>query len=318
MTSAYYYTQVARLEKESADIQKKIADETKKDLDKQKEIDAINRSITASMSVSTIQSKQSQIRSKQNELVSIRTRMADYQKKLAEKSSAITSNRQSAIREEQAERKKQLDEEKRERDKQAKLQQQERDKQAKLLQQERDKSKREQDAYRRNLQFDMDEQKRLLNQLVEANYSPSIAVENTITEHKKYDLFISHASEDKKDFVKPLAEKLAAAGIEVWYDEYTLKLGDSLRSGIDAGLRDSRFGLVILSPSFFKKNWPQRELDGLVAREMAGSKVILPIWHRLTRDEVVAQSPMLADKIALNSSVHSLDEIVEELKLLLE
>jgi hypothetical protein len=307
MTSAYHYAQVARLEKESADIQKKIAEETKKDLDKQKEIDALTRSITTTTSVSTIQSKQSQIRSKQNDLVSIRTRMADFQKKLAEKSSAITSSRQSAIKEEQTERKKQLDDGKRERDKQTKLQQQ-----------ERDKLKREQDAYRRSLQFDMDEQKRLLNQLVEANYTPATTTERAVNERKNYDVFICHASEDKEDFVRPLAEKLTAAGIEVWYDEYTLKFGDSLRSGIDAGLRSSRFGLVILSPSFFKKNWPQRELDGLVAREMAGSKVILPIWHRVTRDEVVAQSPMLADKIALNSSVHSLDEIVTELKSLLE
>jgi hypothetical protein len=307
MTSAYHYTQVARLEKESADIQKKIAEETKKDLDKQKEIDALTRSITSSTSVSTIQSKQSQIRSKQNDLVSIRTRMADFQKKLAEKSSAITTSRQSAIKEEQGERKKQLDEEKKERDKQTKLQQQ-----------ERDKLKREQDAYRRSLQFDMDEQKKLLNQLVEATYTPSITAHSVITEHKTYDVFISHASEDKEDFVRPLAEKLAAAGIEVWYDEYTLKFGDSIRRKIDAGLRNSRFGLVILSPSFFKKDWTQHELDGLVAKEIGGGKVILPIWHRVTRDEVVAQSPTLADKLALNSSIHSLDDIVNEMKSLLE
>lgn len=307
MTSAYYYAQVARLEKESADIQKKIAEETKKDLDKQKEIDAINRSITSSTSVSTIQSKHSQIRSKQNDLVSIRTRMADYQKKLAEKSSAITANRQSAIKEEQAERKKQLEQEKKEREKQTKLQQQ-----------ERDKLKREQEAYRRSLQFDMDEQKRLLNQLVEATYAPSTADGSASHETKSYDVFISHASEDKEDFVRPLAEKLAAAGVEVWYDEYTLKFGDSLRRKIDAGLRDSRFGLVILSPSFFKKDWTQHELDGLVAKEIGGGKVILPIWHRVTRDEVVAQSPTLADKLALNSSVHSLDDIVSEIQNLLE
>ncbi|SHL77103.1 TIR domain-containing protein [Hymenobacter psychrotolerans] len=307
MTSTYYYSQVAKLEKESAELQKKIADETKRDIDKQKEIESINRSITSTTSISTLQSKQSQIRSKQNDLVSIRTRIADHHRKLAEKSAAIATNRQLAIKEQQAERKKQQDAEKREIDKQSKIQQS-----------EREKLKREQDDYRRSLQFDIDEQKRLLNQLVEASYTPNDSFISLNDEVKQYDLFISHASEDKEEFVRPLAEKLTASGIEVWYDEYSMRIGDSLRRKIDEGLKSSRFGLVILSSNFFKKNWPQHELDGLVAREMRGTKVILPIWHKVTRDEVVAQSPTLADKVALNSSIHSLDDIVKELKTLLD
>jgi hypothetical protein len=49
-------------------------------------------------------------------------------------------------------------------------------------------------------------------------------------------LFISHASEDKEDFVRPLAETLQQLGVKVWYDEFTLKVGDSLRRKIDSGL----------------------------------------------------------------------------------
>lgn len=67
-----------------------------------------------------------------------------------------------------------------------------------------------------------------------------------------YDLFISHATEDKKDFVRPLVESLKKNNIEVWYDEISLNVGDSLRESIDKGLSKSRFGLVVLSPSFFR------------------------------------------------------------------
>ncbi len=139
--------------------------------------------------------------------------------------------------------------------------------------------------------------------------------DNHIT--KKYDLFISHASEDK-DFVGPLAQALSALGISVWYDEFQLKVGDSLRRSIDRGLADCRYGVVVFSSAFFEKQWPQYELDGLVAREMNGVKVILPIWHKVTKDEVMNYSPSLADKVALNSSLLSIEEIAKELAEVLE
>ena len=84
-------------------------------------------------------------------------------------------------------------------------------------------------------------------------------------------------------------------GYRVWYDEFTLKLGDSLRNEIDKGLVLCDYGAVILSPSFFSKEWPQFELDALFALEARDRrKRILPIWHHLTVDEVVSFSPMLA------------------------
>ena len=118
-----------------------------------------------------------------------------------------------------------------------------------------------------------------------------------------YDLFICHASEDKDDFVRPLAEALRHQNVAVWYDEFTLSLGDSLRQAIDRGLQDSRFGLVVLSRAFFEKNWPQYELDGLVQREMAGAdKVVLPIWLNVTQADVAGYSPTLAGRVAVSAS----------------
>jgi hypothetical protein len=125
-----------------------------------------------------------------------------------------------------------------------------------------------------------------------------------------WDVFVSHASEDKENFVRPLAEKLGTRGVSVWYDELTLRLGDSLRRSIDRGLAHSRYGVVVLSRSFFSKEWPQKELDGLVAREVEGRKVILPIWHELNSEDVRKFSPTLADRVAISSRV-GIDSVVD-------
>ena len=117
-----------------------------------------------------------------------------------------------------------------------------------------------------------------------------------------YDVFISHASEDKQDVARPLAERLNQLGLRVWLDESELVLGDSLRRNIDSGLSKSKYGVVILSNSFFEKEWTQKELDGLVAREDGKAKVILPIWHNVTVDDVKKYSPVLADKLGVQTN----------------
>jgi hypothetical protein len=127
-----------------------------------------------------------------------------------------------------------------------------------------------------------------------------------------WDIFISHASEDKDAVVRPLAERLRSLGLRVWYDEFTLLLGNSLRQSIDYGLANSRFGVVILSPNFLAKNWPRKELDGLFSRETSGEKVILPVWHNIDQAELSKYSPMMADRIAVSTS-KGLDAVVKEI-----
>jgi hypothetical protein len=113
-------------------------------------------------------------------------------------------------------------------------------------------------------------------------------------ENLLHDVFICHASEDKDSFVRPLAEALRELHIEVWYDEFSLRIGDSLRQTIDRGLASSRFGIVVLSPAFFRKRWTQRELNGLVAREMRENReLVLPIWHGVDHAEIIEYSPPL-------------------------
>jgi hypothetical protein len=133
----------------------------------------------------------------------------------------------------------------------------------------------------------------------------------------RHDFFISHASEDKQDVARPLYEELTALGCSVWYDEFSLKVGDSLRRNIEKGISGSRYGVVIVSEHFLAKEWPARELDALTAIEIAGEKKVLPIWHRVTKDFVLLKAPMLADKLALNTATKTIPEIALELKDLL-
>jgi hypothetical protein len=146
----------------------------------------------------------------------------------------------------------------------------------------------------------------------EASPAPKPDGETGRNRAMEWDVFISHASEDKEDFVRPLADSLRRAGLSVWYDEFTLKVGDSLRRSIDHGLAKSRYGIAVISPNFLKKDWPQKELDGLFAREVEGPKVILPVWHNIRADEIRGYSPTLADRVAVSSS-KGIDDVTKQL-----
>jgi|GEM_PF-1798975 len=112
------------------------------------------------------------------------------------------------------------------------------------------------------------------------------------------DVFISYASEERESVARPLAELLTSLGVSVWFDKFDLKMGDSLRRKIDEGLITCRYGIVLLSPSFFGKHYTNRELDGLAQREVDGTKVILPVWIGVDEQEVRKFSPPLADRVA--------------------
>ncbi|MGF1939047.1 MAG: TIR domain-containing protein [Nostoc sp. ChiQUE02] len=269
---------IERIQRDISSLQRKLTEETKNEASKNERIYQIRQSITPTTSLSTIQSKQREIERLERDIVSIQKKKVDLTKNISDKTSELHRYQQQLFREQESEQKKLMDLFKR------------KEEQSKLKQEE------------------------LLNQVrisTQSTLSPFLS--SIVISSVKYDAFISHASEDKEILVRPLAEKLEEAGFSVWYDEFKLKVGDSLRRSIDKGLANSRFGIVVLSPSFFAKNWTQYELDGLVAKEMTGGKVILPLWHKVSKDEVMAYSPTLADKVALNTAMFTTDELVKEL-----
>jgi hypothetical protein len=130
---------------------------------------------------------------------------------------------------------------------------------------------------------------------------------------RTWDVFISHAGEDKAAVAVPLADALRERGLEVWIDVTELRIGDSLRRRIDHGLAHSSFGVVVFSKRFFAKGWPQYELDGIVDLSVSGKQRMLPIWHEVSKDEVQRHSPSLADKIARSTSISTISEIADEI-----
>tara|TARA_Y100000780_G_C13652786_1_gene405325 strand:- start:337 stop:1200 length:864 start_codon:yes stop_codon:yes gene_type:complete len=270
--------EVARYKKEIADLQKKDADEAKKEVAKAKEAERTSKSLSSTKSTSSARTYQSKLIRLSDEMSKISTKRADFAKKIAQKTDALHRSEQHLLKEQESQRKKISEADK--------------------------KREQAQIAHQRKITSEL----RLQRQLSEP--AKTVLGDRKSAEH---DVFISHASEDKESFVRPLAQALTDMGFNVWYDEGTLKIGDSLRQKIDQGLSSSRYGVVVLSGAFFSKNWPQYELNGLVAREMHGGKVILPIWHKVSKDEVLSYSPTLADKVALNTATSSVGEIAQQL-----
>lgn len=269
---------VARALREVADLEKRLADEAKKEADIGGKQARIRSSVTGSTSSSTLASKARDLDRLASNAARVQSSKADISKRIATKRGELNRYQERLMREERSAQKQ--------------------------LQEQETRRRREAEQHNRSMG------RQLAALRANVPLVPSIARAGEAQEH---DFFISHASEDKEDFVRSLAEALTDRGARVWYDEFTLRVGDSLRRAIDRGLAGSRFGIVVLSEHFFRKEWPARELDGLVALEVSGKSRMLPIWHKVSKDEVVRYSPTLADKVALNTTLKSVDEIADEL-----
>ena len=277
MDSRYYQDKINRLDKDIADIEKKIAAESKIEADKSSKIAAIQRSITKNMSISSLNLKQRQMSNYNREMNTAQVRRADLQKKLADK---------------RAERARYSIE----------------------LQKAVTKENKQNEQNQKKLQEQYEQRVRELTEALQnatmTQTTPhSLYDENDNTE---YDVFISHASEDKELFVNDLVQALINRGIKVWYDSQNIEWGDSLRTKIDNGLRNASFGIVVLSNNFISKGWTRYELEGLFNIEMTKGKTILPIWHNITKQQVMDFSPTLAGRMALTSAAMTPDEMADE------
>ena len=283
MSVSLYQNNVNRLDKEIADLEAKKAKLDSECAALQSRILSVQNSITKNTSVSSLQSKQRQISGYQRDVSRKETDSAQLGKKIAEK------------------RKRRIDENQR------------------LQKAQEQENRKQQDANRR-IQQSYERQIATLNaQLTIAkNYATIIAPDKGETE--EYDVFVSHAWEDKESFVEEFVSELEKLGLKVWYDKSQMKLGDSMRQKIDTGLKKSRFGIVVLSPNYIAENkyWTKAELDGLFQRETYNNKVILPIWHNLTKKQVIDFSPIIADRKAATTALQTPAEIAQEIKDLFE
>ena len=136
--------------------------------------------------------------------------------------------------------------------------------------------------------------------LVVECFGPSWAKERSA--RLKPEAFLSHDSQDKDVFARPLAWELSKLGVPVWYDEFSLRVGDSLREKIETGIKECKRCVLILSPNFISNSgWTKREFDSVFTRELLDKKkIVLPVWAGVTTRQVFEYSPSLADRMALS------------------
>lgn len=278
MSVEQYQRTVNRLEKEIADLEKKKADKDKSIAILQSKIISLKRSINKHTSPNSLAKKNRQIASYESDKAKKSKESADLEKKIAEKRRRLSEANLKLQKEQQNEQKKQ----------------------EKITQQ-----------LKLSYENRIDD---LQQQLVQSVIAPQQS--NSDLADEEYDVFVSHAQEDKEDFVDELVVELRKQELKVWYDTNKLRWGDSMREKIDKGLAKSRYGIVVLSPNYIAehKYWTKAELNGLFQMENINGKTILPIWHNLTKKQVTEYSPIIADRKALTTASMTAEEIAIELK----
>lgn len=274
MSVEHYQRTVNTLDREIAELEKKKSAAEKKVAEGEKK--AASVSISKNASASTIKSKLKQIEKYRADAVKASTESASLAKKIADKRKKRNDAAIHLQKEEQKVQKKQ-------------------DRATKQMQQ----------SYERRIE-------ELQSRIIPTVTATSETEEENLPE---YDVFVSHAWEDKEDFVDDFVDALTNLGIKVWYDTTQIKWGDSMRERIDDSLRKSRFGVAILSPNYIAENkyWTKAELDGLFQLESVNGKTLLPIWHNLTKQQVMNYSPIIANKKAMTTALMTAQEIAEEL-----
>lgn len=275
MSVEQYQRKVNSLDKEIADLEKKKAEEDRKAADNHKKASRV--SVSQNASESMIKSKMRQIENYEEKARKAEAASADYGKKISDKRTKRNDAYLKLQKEEQNERKKQ------------------------------EKS--------------IENMKRVYEQRISELESLRLSkvknefLETVSGDEPEYDVFVSHAWEDKVDFVEAFVRALKDREIKVWYDKSKIKWGDSMRARIDDGLRKSKFGVAILSPNYIAegKYWTKAELDGLFQMESINGKTLLPIWHNLTKKQVMDYSPILASKLAMTTATMTAEEIADEL-----
>lgn len=282
MSVDYYQRSVNSLDKGIAALEKKKAEADKKYAELSSKISSTQKSITPRTSASIAASKLKQISGWESDRAKKSAESADLGKKLAEKRQKRNDANLKLQKAQQDEQKKQNRE-----------------------------MKRMQESYESRIA-------QLQSMAIPSGVNISSAVDEQ--EDVQYDVFVSHAWEDKESFVEEFVQELQKLNLCVWYDKKQIKWGDSMRAKIDEGLRKSKFGVAVLSPDYIKegKYWTKAELDGLFQLESVNGKMLLPVWHNLTKKEVMAYSPIIAGKLAMNTASMTPAEIAAELAALQE
>lgn len=289
-------SEVVRIQKSITDLQKRSADEGKKAAEAIKKANAASSSASKASSASQAKSYYGTMERENRNAEAAQVKQAGYASDIAKKMVDLGRAQERVASGEEKER----------RDQAAAA-----EKQRKLDEKARTALQASNEALRRDLASLQAQLTAAMEK--QADSTQPFAVGNAEGEDQPYDFFISHAWADKEEFVDGLVAKADSAGLRVWYDRQVIAWGDSIRQKIEVGLARSYFGVVVLSPNFFERPWPQAELDAIVHKDLSGQGRLLPIWHRLTQDDVLRLAPTLGGRLALSTTLYSTDQIVSEL-----
>ena len=270
---------IERFRKEINDLSTKIADKRKRAAAAQSKADKAYADARKSKSSSTVRSKISESERYSKEANKHLSDMADLEKKRATKEKQLMA-------EEKKLTKAQVEEDK---------------KRFKAQQKVSEANERKMKSLTQTVQAVQLEQSKL------KEIYPLLSVPS----EDAYDVFISHASEDKVPFVDMLVDELLQRGVKVWYDRHVLTWGRSIRQNIDVGLRQSKFAIIVLSEHYIQKYWTQKEFNALFNLGSQLGDFLLPIWHNITPERAKEFSPMLSDSFALKSSDLTVAEIAD-------
>lgn len=283
MNSTSYYNQANKKDAVIIDLEKKVSASEKIIADSEHKINTLKQQIIKTKSLYSIKSKESSISSEQKKIERERTKIVRYRKdivtRMTEKSKLLQKGDKESIRETTA---------------------------------TIDKIKKNQKSIEKKVDYQAAQIEEILGLM--KSRSEELAPLRTT----EYDFFISLASEDSEDIATPLYEGLSKK-CKVWYDKNELTIGTNQRKAIDDGLRSSKYGIVILSPSYLSKYWTQYELDSLFVKESATiSDIILPIWHHVGIDDIRRYSYNLANKTAFKDQEMSIEDMVDNLLKLIQ
>lgn len=270
---------IQRYRKEINDLSTKIADKRKRTSEAEAKANKAVSDARKSKSSSTVRSKIAGSERYAKEATKHQKEMADLEKKRAEKEKLLLTEEKKLIKEQESEEKKRQ----------------------KAQQKVANANERKMKSLTQTVKSVQIEQSKMRQIYPLLNVSSEDA----------YDVFISHASEDKVPFVDSLVEALLQRGVKVWYDRKILTWGRSIRQNIDLGLRQSKFAIIVLSEFYIQKYWTQKEFNALFSLGSQLGEFLLPIWHNITPERAKEFSPMLSDAIALISSNYTIEEIAD-------
>lgn len=278
-------SRIKRLQGELKQLENQRTRATIDESDALKKISSANQAISRTKSLTTIKTRQREIDRENDKIQKAKQKQADLSSRIAKKNEDLakaTSDLSSARQKEQEKRLK-------------------------------EQNKIFEDQERRLRQYEL-QQESLLKDATEA---PTLT--DRVEPLKEYDVFISHSADDKDDYVEELVRQLKEAGVKTWYDSDDIGWGKSIRESIDEGLACSKYGIVILSPSFIEKYWTNYELNGILTKQSStGQNVILPIWHNVTADDIKKKSYSLSDLRALNTALITTEEVVKRVQSLIK